>query len=171
MRRAALMAVVLVMALSGVAQAGGPVDKVQGRYTYAIGGDEGNQRLVSVNAQGTTRVTGTWSREQLVPDGSSARGSVSCLVVDGPDAWVAGPVTRGTEPLGVAAFLWVHDGGLPHGEGDMATTWIADLGVQTLADMEALCQAKATTADFTGIMAGLVQNTVLSGNLTVRSAH
>ena len=95
---------------------------------------------------------------------------MSCLVVDGPDARVAGPLTRGTEPSGVAGFLWVQDGGLPGGAGEMAITWMADLGVQTLADMEALCQAKATTADFTGDMTGLEQESVLTGNLTVRSA-
>lgn len=129
MRRAAVLAILLVLALSGVAQAKPPVASVTGTYTYEIGGVP---RTNTVDAS-THPVAGTWSRNALV-------GLVTCLVVDGRDAWMAGPIMDSE----LSAFLWVHDGNLPAGAGDMAATWISDPGV-SLKDMEVLCKQKSTT--------------------------
>jgi hypothetical protein len=152
MRRAAVLAVVLVMALGGVAQAGPPVATVTGTYTYV---PSGVGRTVTVDAR-TGPVTGTWSWTNL-GTGMILSGSVTCLVVDGKDAWMAGPSTTS----GLSVFLWVHDGGLPGGEGDMAVTWISDPG-QSLKDMQVLCKQKSTT--LTELFA------VVSGDVIVSAA-
>lgn len=178
MRRSAVLAAVLVMVFSGVtggvALAKGPDAKVKGTYTYNYFSPV--DRLVSVDAKGHDLVKGSWSWQQQAPSGSSASGTVSCLVVDGQDAWMAGPATTAGY---IAAFLWVHDGGLPNGAGDMAVTWIADPG-ETLADMVTLCQHKATVFTPEAMTAmglaywpgldGMVQRPLTSGNLDVRSA-
>ena len=175
MRRAAMVAVLLVMVFSGVALAKGPDAKVTGTYTYFVLGDPNNDRLVSVDSKGKDPVKGVWSWTQLPAAGLSASGLATCVVVDGPDAWVAGPTTQG---YGVAAFLWVHDGGLPKGAGDSAVTWIADPGVQTLTDMETLCAHEATVFTqaamealglvYEPTMEGLTRFPVESGDLVVK---
>lgn len=155
MRRATVLAIVLVMALAGAVQAKDPVAIVAGHYTYFV--EPGNLREVTVTAHGTDPVTGTWSWTQ-VPSGWHLSGPVTCLVVDGPDAWMAGPSTDGN-----AAFLWVHDGGSPGSRGDTAVTWIADPG-ETLEDMEELCETQSSPL-------GLERFPVESGNLVVRPAR
>jgi hypothetical protein len=78
--------------------------------------------------------------------GSSAGGPVTCLVVDGRDAWLAGPATTTSDgSTDRAAFLFVHDGG-PDGEGDTAILWMNDPG-QTLATLEGWCEAKFIPAE------------------------
>jgi len=129
MRRSAMIAILMVLAMSGVAQAAPPVASVTGTYTYEIAGVP---RTNTVDAS-THPVTGTWSRNAFV-------GLVTCLVVDEHDAWMAGPIMDSE----LSAFLWVHDGNLPNGAGDMAATWISDPGV-SLKDMEVLCKQKSTT--------------------------
>jgi hypothetical protein len=140
------------MALGGVALAQGPGVALTGTYTYDVAAP-GNTRSVTVDAHGPDPVTGTWTWTNMV-SGMSLSGSVTCLVVDGQDAWMAGPITA-TE---MSAFFWVHDGGLPGGAGDMAVTWISD-PAETLADMVALCVGRSTT--LTQLFP------VMSGNLIV----
>ncbi len=139
MRKAAIWAVVLVMALSGVALAKAPVASVTGTFTYFT--SPGSFRTISVSAQATDPVQGTWSR--TTPTGASS-GPVTCLRVSGADAWLAGPTTATTEGTTPATFLWVHDGGTPGTAGDTAFGWAADPG-ETLADMEALCESMTTS--------------------------
>jgi hypothetical protein len=148
------------MAVSGVALAKPPVAMVTGTYTYFNAGDPVRWRTVSVNARATEPATGSWS--WTTPLGS-AGGPVTCLRVDGADAWLAGPVTTGDQPT-PAVFLWVHDGGAPGTDGDTAFTWGADPG-ETLADMEALCESM-TTSPY-----GLGPNPVEAGNLTVHAGR
>jgi len=94
-------------------------------------------RDVTVAAQvNDGQARGTWVRRAI----NDYRRTITCAVVEGSDAWLAGPVTKG--PAGhEAMFLWVHDGGA---SGDTAFQWIADPG-ETLEDMEAHCEAKRTT--------------------------
>ena len=149
MRRAVVLAVLLALTLNGVALADRPLASVSGDYTYTFASPwpqplAGSSRHVSLMAVGGARAAGAWSFSNSVGGWS---GRVTCLQVVGPDAWIAGPVTHGTAAqLPVAAFLWVHDGGLPNGAGDTAITWSTDPG-ETLADMVTLCQDKATEFD------------------------
>ena len=173
MRRAAALALVLIMALSGIAQAAGPAATVIGRYTYAPYAPE-NGRLVMVAATNAgDHVMGVWSLTTLNPPRTTYSGPVTCLTVSGRDAWLAGPTWQGST---VGAFLWIHDGGLPRGAGDLAVTWISDPG-WTAADMQKLCQHRATDFSATAMtsygvtyessMDGLVQFPVTSGDLVV----
>ncbi|HEY8168009.1 MAG TPA: hypothetical protein VIF84_04785 [Candidatus Limnocylindrales bacterium] len=108
---------------------------VSGAYTYvnALGGARTNSVAVQADL-----VNGTWSRTSPA-NGRSYGGTVTCLVIDGADAWLAGPVTFASDGAeGLAAMLYVHDGGASR---DRAVTWISDPG-QTLATMETWCQTR-----------------------------
>lgn len=89
---------------------------------------------------------GEWSR--TFPDseeGESYGGPVTCLVISGSDAWLAGPATTATDGrTDLAALIYVHDGG-PDGNGDLALTWMTNPG-QTLATVTAWCQDRFTPA-------------------------
>ncbi|HEX6868144.1 MAG TPA: hypothetical protein VF119_05030, partial [Candidatus Limnocylindrales bacterium] len=72
---------------------------------------------------------------------ASFGGPVTCLVIDGRDAWLAGPATTASDgSVDRAAFLFVHDGGA-NGSGDTAVLWMNDPG-QTLATMEGWCRSR-----------------------------
>jgi hypothetical protein len=164
MRRVAVLAVILVMALSGVAQAKADVAKVTGTYSYFVLDEVGNPslfRTVSLGAQATDPVKGTWSYTR--PSDISF-GTVTCLRVDGADAWLAGPATFSGGGL-AAVFIWVHDGGTPGSAGDAAFLWGSDPG-ETLDDMEALCENKTSSPWYE-----LDPFTVVSGNLTIHPAR
>jgi hypothetical protein len=112
---------------------------VNGAYAYHVGPDA--ERRDSISAQDTDPPSGTWSR-LVPPDGAFLGGPITCLVIDGPDAWMAGPATESSDgTTWKAALLYVHDGGEPDGLGDTAVTWITDPG-QTLATMEGWCAGK-----------------------------
>ena len=116
---------------SSTAATGG---SVSGAYTYVK--TTGEKRVNSVAVRGTDPLEGTWSRENPV-NHRSFGGPVTCLVIDGADAWMAGPVTIASDgSKGLAAMLYVHDGG---SKGDRAETWISDPG-QTLKTMETWCR-------------------------------
>lgn len=159
MRRAVALAIVLAVALSGVAMAKGHPTMVTGTYTYLVDGNPGLWRTISLNARDPDAVAGTWAWTTPL---RSAMGSVTCFRVNGADAWLAGPITGG-DIAAPAVFLWLHDGGAPGFAGDLALTWTADPG-ETLADMEALCEEMA------GSSSGFVQFPVGSGNLTIHGA-
>ena len=162
--RAAVLGFALVMAPMGAVQASGPVVRVTGSYTYIV--VEGRPgRAVTVDAHGTDPIRGTWSFQAL-PAGVVQSGSVTCLVVEGDDAFMFGPATVG----GRAAFLWVRDGGAPGGADDQAITWMQDLPTddlppgldpQTLDEMEDWCES--ARASYPGI--GPIP--LASGNLTI----
>ena len=156
--RAAVMGVVAALALGGVAQAD-PGPKVTGGYTYEV--FEGLVRSVSVEAHGTDPVKGTW-----VFDHGRLSGIITCLNVQGNEAFMFGPGTRG----GRGAFLWVRDGGLPGGADDEAITWIQDLPgddlppeipPQTLEELEGWCLNGSPAFDFGPVP-------VIAGNLTIQ---
>ena len=120
-----------------------PVISVNGAYAYLT--SDGAERRDSVSVRDTDPVSGTWSR-LVPPDGASLGGPVTCLEVDGQDAWLAGPATEdsGGETWR-AALLFVHDSGLAGGEGDLAVAWITDPG-QSLETMEGWCRDQYTPA-------------------------
>lgn len=176
MRRIALLVAVLVLvtvagsALGGVAEAKKPTGTVAGHYTYNIFGDPCNWRTWTIHAVGTNPVKGSWTVDRWTCGGltNSLTGSVTCLRVDGDDAWVAGPIAGGG-----AAFIFLHDGGSPGAAGDRALGWFAD-PPQTLEDMETICEAMPSPPFLlwsAGPPPGLVQidaQPVIKGNLTVR---
>ena len=89
---------------------------------------------------------GEWSRRTpATGDADLFGGPVSCLVIAGSDAWLAGPATTSTDPSVVAAFIHVTDGG-PDGEGDTAFMWLAR-GGQTIVTMTDWCETRFIPAD------------------------
>jgi Putative zinc-finger len=112
---------------------------VNGAYTY----NEPNPRRDAISAHFEDgRPVGAWSRI-VPPTGASEHygGTLTCLVIDGDDAWMAGPATVATDGRqDVAAFIHVHDGGAD-GKGDMAVLWLANPG-QSLALMEGWCRTR-----------------------------
>ena len=69
-------------------------------------------------------------------------GTITCLVIDGADAWIAGAVTDSTDGVNRAIFIRVHDGG-PKGNGDRVTMWLNDHG-ETLPLLEGWCRERFT---------------------------
>jgi hypothetical protein len=157
-RIAAIGAVACLTGLAIVAStsAATPTDRATGTYTYTTTGP----RSVSLDAHGSDPVKGTWTLA------SGARsGPVTCLVVQGADAFIYGPPAAGGDR---AAFFWVHDEGTPGTAGDMAVTWVQDLPGEvrnpyTRAEMEDWCRNAGD-----GFPAGLYP--LDSGNLTVFDA-
>jgi hypothetical protein len=109
---------------------------VAGAYVY----NESAPRRDAISAHSEGVPKGEWSR--TVPatgPGVSFGGPITCLVIDGADAWMAGPATTATDgSTDRSAFIHVHDGG-PNGEGDMAILWMNNRG-QTLTTMEGWCE-------------------------------
>ena len=93
------------------------------------------------------RTVGEWSRRSPATGDNSDffAGPVTCLVISGSDAWLAGPATTATDGETVAAFIHVTDGG-PDGEGDTAFLWQAK-GGQTLVTMTEWCETRFIPAD------------------------
>ena len=109
---------------------------VAGAYIY---GDTPPRRgTVAAHFEGAA--VGEWSRTfPATGNVDSFGGPVTCLVISGQDAWLAGPATTATDgSTDRAALIYVHDGGL-EGSGDMAMTWMTEPG-QTLATVTAWCQ-------------------------------
>jgi len=163
-RRAVTLGVAgsLAMLLAGAALAAGPVATVTGSYSYQVF-EDGPTRSVDIDAHGTDPVKGSWAFSGRL------RGVVTCLVIDGNDAFMFGPGTVG----GRGAFFWVRDGNAPGGSDDQAITWIQDLPTdplppgfepQTLEEMEGWCLNAGE--GFPGLEdPGLLPLT--SGNLTI----
>ncbi|HLO36712.1 MAG TPA: hypothetical protein VK194_11540 [Candidatus Deferrimicrobium sp.] len=151
MRRATLLAVVLVLAVGGAVQATGRVASVTGSYQYEL---FGGTRTVELDAHDGDSVSGSISYASPFAVFS---GSVTCITVIGSDAWVAGPITTGGDFAGWA--VRVRDGGTPGANGDMAITY-----VDTLEASVDFCQA-AKQPKRIGDMVP-----VTAGNLVVRAA-
>jgi len=80
---------------------------------------------------------GEWSRISPADgSGNSYTGTITCLVIEGSTAWMAGPTTTATDGT-EAALIVVHDGG-PDGEGDTALMWLTR-GEQTLQTVTNWC--------------------------------
>jgi hypothetical protein len=90
---------------------------------------------------------GEWSRRTPATGDSSIfyGGPVTCLVISGSDAWLAGPATTATDGSDRAAFIHVTDGG-PDGEGDTAFLWLTNAG-QTIVTMTDWCERRFIPAD------------------------
>ena len=87
---------------------------------------------------------GEWSRISPADgSGNTYAGTITCLVIDGSTAWMAGPTTRATDGT-EAALIVVHDGG-PDGEGDTALMWLTRAG-QTLTTVTNWCVNQFTPA-------------------------
>jgi hypothetical protein len=163
-RRATALGVagMLAMLLTAAVQAGGPVVRVTGSYEYVVF-EGGPGRTVEIDAHGTDPVKGSWAFNDRLS------GDVTCLVVDGDQAFMFGPGTVG----GRGAFFWVRDGAARGGAEDEAITWIQDLPTdelppevepQTLTEMEGWCLNAGE--GFPGLEdPGLVPLT--GGNLTI----
>ena len=87
---------------------------------------------------------GEWWRQTPVSGTvQSYGGPVTCFVVQGADAWLAGPATTATDGRPDLAILFVlHDGG-PNGDGDRALGYLTNPG-QTLTTMQTWCETKYT---------------------------
>jgi hypothetical protein len=93
------------------------------------------------------RPVGEWSRRTPATGDSSDffAGPVTCLVISGADAWLAGPATTATDGTTKAVFIHVTDGG-PDGKGDIAFLWQAK-GGQTIVTMTEWCEQRFIPAD------------------------
>jgi hypothetical protein len=117
---------------------------VNGAYTYS----ETAPRRAAISARFVDgRPEGAWSR-RIPPTGASQvwTGTITCLVIVGEDAWMAGPVTETTEDRpDQAVFILAHDGG-PEGDGDTVTMWLNNYG-ETLALLEGWCRDRYIPGD------------------------
>ncbi len=112
---------------------------VNGSYTY----NEPNARRDAISAHFEDgRPVGAWSRI-VPPTGESDHfgGPITCLVIAGDDAWMAGPATVATDGRkNAAAFIHVHDGG-SDGKNDRAVLWLSNPG-QSLTLLEGWCRTR-----------------------------
>jgi Putative zinc-finger len=116
---------------------------VTGAYVYG----EGVPRRDSIAAHFEEAAVGEWSRTiPATGEGNSYGGPITCLVIDGKKAWMAGRATTATEGAkDRAVFIHVVDGG-SDGAGDLAFLVLSTRG-QTLQTMEEWCQRKFVPAD------------------------
>lgn len=143
--RALRSVTIVVVALAALAAPvlAGSGSIVAGSYRY-IPFDETPTRAVSIRAQANAGgVAGSWEWINLL-NGTRHSGSITCLVVNGSDAWLAGPDFSAGDPAG--AFFRFHDGGAPGAEHDEAVAFIGDPG-QTLNELEAWCQQRNVGTD------------------------
>jgi hypothetical protein len=100
--------------------------------------------------------TGEWTRRRTATGKLEVfRGPVTCLVIDGSEAWLAGPATASDDPGIKAAFIHVHDGGAD-GKGDRGLLRLNNPG-ETLATFEFWCQSKFIPGGPYDITSGEVQ--------------
>ena len=113
---------------------------IAGTYTYGIRRDSLAARLKD------GEVSGEWWRSTTVAGRpQSYAGPITCLVIDGKDAWLAGRVATATDGrTDLAIFFRLHDGG-PGGDGDQAIGYLSNPG-QTLTTMETWCATRYTPA-------------------------
>ena len=143
--RAAVVGAIAAVTIAGGALASTSDSKVTGSYTYT---SPSGSKTVSIDAHAANPLKGSWTFTNQ--RGESLSGPITCLVVDGSDAWMAGTDTTG----GAGAFLYVHDGGSP-GRDDLAVTWIQDPG-QPFAELQGWCETKATHVERYPLDAGNV---------------
>jgi hypothetical protein len=147
-------AVTLLVVLAPAAAAGPPAGSVAGYYTYyPFGGT--SERTIAVFARGNASVKGTWARIDGTTGAVLRAGLVTCLVIDGTDAWMAGPEIYRADGRYVSegSFLQVHDGGQPGPEGDFAVTWFGDPG-QPLAELVGWCENRNTPVELFPLASG-----------------
>jgi hypothetical protein len=116
----------------------GPGPFVAAHYTY----NQAAPRRDTISARNPDDPVGEWTRTQPPVGGSVFAGPVTCLVIEGRDAWLAGPaeIVPPDRDWVVGAFVHLHDGG-PDGEGDRAILWLNNRG-ETLTLLEGWCRDK-----------------------------
>jgi Putative zinc-finger len=116
---------------------------VVGNYVY--GTNPPRRDTLAAHFEGAA--VGEWSRRApATGEGTFLGGPVTCLVISGSDAWLAGPATTATDGRkNLAVFIHVHDGG-SEGEGDTAFMWQTTAG-QSLVTMTEWCEKKFIPAD------------------------
>lgn len=115
---------------------------VAGSYVY---GDQFKRRdSIAAHVDGTP--AGEWSRTiPATGEGNVYGGPITCLVIVGKEAWIAGPATTATDGTkDRAAFIHVVDGG-PNGAGDRAFLVLNTQG-QTLTTMEEWCRRRLVSS-------------------------
>lgn len=136
-----------------VPQGTGPL--VNANYTYFDRIDSLAARLEDGKPVGEW-----WRQTKVAGKVESYGGPVTCLVIDGDDAWVAGRATTATDDREDLAILFrLHDGG-PNGQGDSARGYLTNPG-QTITTMQTWCETKYTPAALTPLT---------SGDVSVRAA-
>jgi hypothetical protein len=155
MRRAGVLAVILLIGSVAPAQGAARVPIVTGHVSYAY---LSHVSTLDVAGRAGDPAAGWFS---YGGEFATFAGPVVCVRVDGAEAWLAGPITSGSAGIeGVDAWaVRLHDGGTPGWAGDTAITL-----VDTLEGVRALCETGSTEAD------GYLQP-VIDGNLTVRSGR
>lgn len=121
---------------------------VNANYTYF-------DRIDSVAARlEDGKPAGEWWRQTKVGGTTQSYGGpITCLVIDGADAWLAGPATTATDGRSDLAILFrLHDGG-PDGDGDSARGYLSNPG-QTLTTMRTWCETRYTPAALTPLTSG-----------------
>lgn len=103
---------------------------------------EGVPRRDTIAAHFEGTPVGEWSRTlPATGEGHFYGGPITCLVIDGKEAWMAGRATTATDGTkDGAAFIHVIDGG-PSGAGDLAFLVLSTRN-QTLTTMEEWCRRK-----------------------------
>jgi hypothetical protein len=123
---------------------------------YTLGSPIDRHDTIAAHFDPDGVATGEWSRRRTTTGKPEIfRGPVTCLVIDGNEAWLAGPAEASDDPAIKAAFIHVRDGG-PDGKGDRALLRLNNPG-ETLTTFEFLCQSKFVPAAPVGISSGDVQ--------------
>ena len=146
--RLLVLAISCSVVAASVAQASPSVPKVTGSYSYT---SFSGPKTVSLSAHGTTPVKGTWS---FRGGATTIGGPITCLVVDGSEAWLAGPPSVGEDGV----FIYLIDAGSP-GTEDLAVTWVQDPD-QSFDELQGWCESRFTDVPLFELD---------SGNLTVRA--
>jgi hypothetical protein len=100
------------------------------------------------------RPVGEWSRREPATGAADFYGGpITCLLIEGRDAWMAGPAETATDgSTDRAAFIHVHDGG-QDGAGDTAFMWLSTSG-QTITTMEQWCERQVVLAPLYPLSSG-----------------
>jgi hypothetical protein len=115
---------------------------VTGAYVYGTGVPR--RDTIAAHFEGTP--VGEWSRTiPATGEGDFFGGPITCLVIQGNEAWIAGRATTATDGTkDGAVFIHVVDGG-PAGAGDLAFL-VQNTQAQTLTTMEEWCRRKFVPA-------------------------
>jgi Putative zinc-finger len=123
---------------------------------YTLGSPIDRSDTIAAHFDPDGAATGEWTRRRTTTGKLEVfRGPVTCLVIDGNDAWLAGPAASSDDPSIKAAFIHVHDGGAD-GKGDRGLLRLNNPG-ETLATFEFWCQSKFIPGGPYDITSGEVQ--------------
>jgi hypothetical protein len=123
---------------------------------YTLGSPIDRSDTIAAHFDPDGAPTGEWTRRRTTTGKPEVfRGPVTCLVIDGNEAWLAGPAKASDDPSIRAAFIHVHDGGAD-GKGDRGLLRLNNPG-ETLATFEFWCQSKFTPGGPYDITSGEAQ--------------